>query len=228
MCINKEVSLATFISSWTIGIYIFNRNKDLDRMNGLFLLTFSTMQFVEFLLWFIKEKGLFNTDYNWYISLLIPLVVILQPINLYIGKNIHENNNKLVGLLDRIKTDIVKSIYPKILIIYIIVIIIYTFIYFNSTAIYNSGHLQWYGKGNKGNTNATFISMFILALFLALPYLLLKQKRVSVYLFIIAGGVLFIYSFFYTDSFGSVWCWLGNIIAFIMLFAPQIDKNIRV
>ena len=119
MCINKEVSLGTFISSWTIGIYIFNRNKDLDRMNGLFLLTFSTMQFVEFLLWVIKEKGLFNTDYNWYISLFIPLVLILQPINLYIGKNIHENNNKLAGLFDIIKTNIVKSIYPKILIIYI-------------------------------------------------------------------------------------------------------------
>ena len=79
-------------------------------------------------------------------------------------------------------------------------------------------------KGNKGNTKG----MFIIALFLALPYLLLKQKRVSVYLLIIASSLLFIYSFFYTDSFWSVWCWLANIIAFIMLFAPQIDKNIRV
>ena len=66
-------------------------------------------------------------------------------------------------------------------------------------------------KGNKGNTKG----MFIIALFLALPYLLLKQKRVSVYLLIIALVVYYLYIPFFTQThfgvYGAGWQILSRL-----------------
>ena len=75
-------------------------------------------------------------------------------------------------------------------------------------------------KGNKGNVYNSFVPSFTISITKTKTRLCLSVNNC-------ASSVLFIYSFFYTDSFWSVWCWLANIIAFIMLFAPQIDKNIR-
>ncbi len=48
MCINKEVSITTFISSVIVVIYLWFRNYKYDKWFSLFLLTFASIQFWEF------------------------------------------------------------------------------------------------------------------------------------------------------------------------------------
>ena len=75
MCINKEVSLTTFLFSWGIGLYLIKRNINLDRWYGLFLLTFSSIQFTDFLLWTLYENNMFNSNYNLLLTkYIIPII----------------------------------------------------------------------------------------------------------------------------------------------------------
>ncbi len=47
MCINKEVSITTFITSVIVVLYLCVRNYKYDRWYALFLLTFASIQFWE-------------------------------------------------------------------------------------------------------------------------------------------------------------------------------------
>ena len=55
MCFNFEVSISTFIISWTICLYLLNNylNKS-QRQNVIFLLIFSSIQFADSILWLIN------------------------------------------------------------------------------------------------------------------------------------------------------------------------------
>ena len=58
MCINKEVSITTFISSVIVVIYLWVRNYKYDKWFALFLLTFASIQFWEFSL----KNNVFKTQ----------------------------------------------------------------------------------------------------------------------------------------------------------------------
>ena len=47
MCINKEVSITTFITSTIVVIYLWFRNYKYDKWYALFLFTFASIQFWE-------------------------------------------------------------------------------------------------------------------------------------------------------------------------------------
>ncbi len=89
MCFSFEVSLATFIISWTISLYLLN--KDLNthqRNNVIFLLIFSSIQLADSILWYINMK---KNSLNYFVtSFVIPTILSLQILhNIYI-----RNNNK--------------------------------------------------------------------------------------------------------------------------------------
>ena len=74
MCINKEVSITTFLTSTFVVIYLWFRNYKYDKWYALFLLTFASIQFWEFLLWIYK-----GTKYDFLISgIIIPVTLILE------------------------------------------------------------------------------------------------------------------------------------------------------
>jgi hypothetical protein len=108
MCINKEVSITTFITSTIVVIYIWFRNYKYDKWYALFLLTFASIQFWEFslknivfktqeikycfslldkqyfifLLWIYK-----GTKYDYPISgIIIPITLCLELLVPYLGK----------------------------------------------------------------------------------------------------------------------------------------------
>ena len=80
MCFSFEVSLGTGFMSWIIAFY-FLKTKNLSLLQKqqlVFLLIFSSMQFADAILWYIKmEKN--NVNYI-VTSIIIPLILSLQLI----------------------------------------------------------------------------------------------------------------------------------------------------
>ena len=57
MCFSFEVSLFTGLFSWSVGLFLLQKNLNtIERNKILFLLIFSSMQFVDAILWYIKMK----------------------------------------------------------------------------------------------------------------------------------------------------------------------------
>ena len=225
MCINKEVSLVTFLFSWGIGFYLIKRNINLDRWYGIFLLTFSSMQFVDFLLWILYEKNMFNSNYNLIITnYIIPLILMLELLSSYIGKIVFKNKNKFTNLSTKVYEDITNSIFPKILILYIIIVGIISLFNNQKTKIGKEGHLDWGSIPAKNNKYIIFV-FFIYITLLSYPFLEYFNKYNSVKLGICIFVITLLSAFIYTESVGSYWCWIANILGILFLFAPYIDKK---
>jgi hypothetical protein len=227
MCINKEVSLTTFLFSWCIGFYLIKRNINLDRWYGLFLLTFSSIQFTDFLLWTLYENNMFNSNYNLLLTkYIIPIILMCQVLVVYFGKILFQNNNKFdTKLVPKFKNDISKNIYPKILIIYIIISLYKSFQSKRFTEIGSNKHLDWGGYTNK-NTKFSVIAFIIFLVFIIYPFLDYIKQYKSLLIFIITLTLLLILSFVYTESVGSYWCWISNLLGILYLFSPYIDGKI--
>jgi len=212
MCINKEVSITTFISSWIVAIYIWFRNHKYDKWFSLFLLTFSSIQFWEFLLWTLQEKNLLGSSYDFAISkVIIPITLCLELIVPYIGKLWYQNNYKWnIGklLLKQLKS----NIYPYLLIIYLICFIIKMAKQKRQTIVSKQGSLQW---GESFQTKKiSFINGLIFAFFLAMPFIS-TTLCIPIFLF-----VSVIFSLIISDSFGSYWCLIANFSTFFFLMYP--------
>lgn len=89
MCFNFEVSIGTFLLSWSISIYLLYKglNKE-QKQNVIFLMIFSSMQLADAILWYNKMK---KNNINYITtSFIIPFILSLQILyNVYI-----RNNNK--------------------------------------------------------------------------------------------------------------------------------------
>lgn len=58
MCFSFEVSISTFLFSWSVGLYILNRSdiNTYKRQTTIILLIFSSMQFLDSILWANKMR----------------------------------------------------------------------------------------------------------------------------------------------------------------------------
>jgi hypothetical protein len=210
MCINKEVSITTFISSVIVVIYLWFRNYKYDKWYAIFLLTFASMQFWEFLLWIYK-----GTKYDFTISgIIIPITLCLELIVPYLGKLWYQNNYKWnIGakLLNEFKT----SFFPYILLIYIIAFIIsLSKKKKESTTITPQGSLNW--NNTFETTNATYINGFMFAFILAYPF---KESLIYIPIFIFASSLI---ALAVSDSFSSYWCLIANFATFFFLMYPYL------
>lgn len=220
MCINKEYSLSALLISWSIGIYLLYRNHDLDRWNGLFLITFATMQLFDFILWILYDSGNFNHPANLIISkYLIPILLVFEILIVYIGSQLYKNGNTFSNLGSRIINDLTNSSrwYPKILIIVLIWMLFYNVTRNDKTIIGKEGNLIWGNNPSKKGI-MKYISGIIFIIFLIYPYLEYINKPIVfvivIYLILSLG-----YSFIQGSGWGSYWCWIANLLAIIMLFS---------
>ena len=115
---------------------------------------------------------MFHSNYNLIItSYIIPLILILEILSVYIGKILFENKNKFTNLSAKLQEDITNSIFPKILILYIIILGIVSHLNNHKTKIGKQGYLDWGGSLNKYNiTSILSFPIFII---------LLQQKHFS-------------------------------------------------
>lgn len=214
MCINKEVSITTFISSWIVGIYLWFRNYKYDKWFSLFLFTFSSIQLWEFFLWLLKERNLFGSSYDFAISkVIIPITLCLELIVPYLGKLWYENKyNWNIGkkLWKQLKT----SFYPYLLLIYLVIFISYLAKQNKPTYVSPQGSLRWnnFSKTKK----SSYINAISFAFFLAFPFINVCIY-ISIFLFV---SVLF--ALIMSDSFGSYWCLIANFSTFLFLMYPYL------
>ena len=90
MCFSFEVSLFTFITSWSSCLYLLKKNLTVkQRQNIIFLMIVSSMQILDAILWYIKmEKNQVNYIVT---SIFIPLVLCAQVYyNLLIRNNLKD------------------------------------------------------------------------------------------------------------------------------------------
>ena len=210
MCINKEVSITTFLTSTIVVIYLWFRNYKYDKWYALFLLTFASIQFWEFLLWIYR-----GTKYDYPISgVIIPITICLELLVPFFGKLWFENKyNWNIGrkLLNELK----KSFFPYILFGYVIALsILFAKKKKESTTLTPQGSLNWNNtfKTNKG----TYINGFIFAFLIAFPF---KESSLYIPIFIFASSLIVLAV---SDSFSSYWCIIANFSTFFFLMYPYL------
>ena len=77
MCFSFEISIGTFIFSWSICFYLLNKKLEkYQRQNTISLLIFSSMQLADAILWY---SGMKRNNINYIVtSFLIPFLLSLQ------------------------------------------------------------------------------------------------------------------------------------------------------
>jgi len=96
MCFSYEVSLATFVFTWSICIYLLNKKLDsYIKKRIIFLMLYSTVQIPDAILWKIKLK---KNNINYIItSYIIPILLSLQI--LYNVFYINNESSKFIHLI---------------------------------------------------------------------------------------------------------------------------------
>lgn len=216
MCINKEVSITTFLTSTFVVIYLWFRNYKYDKWYALFLLTFASIQLWEFLLWIYK-----GTKYDFLISgIIIPITLCLELLVPFFGKLWYENKyNWNIGekLLHELKT----SFFPYILLTFLIIFVILYFKYINKkayTSLTPKGSLNWNNAFE--NTKLTYIYGFMFALLISYPF---KESSIYIPIFIFLSSLIVLVV---SDSFSSFWCLIANFASFLFLMYPYLDNSI--
>ena len=189
MCFSLEVSLGTGIFSWAVCFYLLQKDLTLiQQQYVIFLLIFSSIQFADAILWYIKmEKNIINYLVS---SYLIPTILSLMIIyNIFV---INKNKNILLSL-------------------FVPIIIIYIFIRLNG---YSKGACNKLSSPIWGGNE---IKLWELIVFGLLIMTIRDKIPLSLSLFISLLLILY-YSMENTGGYGSFWCAIANITALYYLY----------
>lgn len=166
MCFSFEVSMSTFIVSWSIALYLLSKKlKKYQKQNIIFLMIFSSVQLVDAILWYIKMKK----NYINYIttSFLLPTILSLQVLyNVFIR---NENTNLFIT-------------------IFTIILCISIFVKFNgySTALCNKN----FSSPIWGSNEINVWEYIIFAVFIFYPYTIHILSNIAIFpiIYILVGG----------------------------------------
>ena len=216
MCWNADISINTFVFACFALIFIFFTNtftkyKLKEFENSLVYLYFfliATMQLLEFFIW----RNLKNKSINTLVSKIASFVVILQPLTIML---MIPHLNIRYYLL---------SIYSIFIMVYLVYKKLYNPIHFYSHVAKN-GHLTWEWVNLKGYEYIFYFGYVLLYLF----SLLSINNFVFSFFVILMLVVSFIFHFKY-NTFGSMWCWLTNLILIyfivqILIIKPYYEYN---
>jgi hypothetical protein len=191
MCFSFEVSVATFVISWSISFYLLRKNlTKYQRQNIIFLMIFSSIQLADAILWYHKMK---KNNINYLVtSYLIPLLLSLQ----LMYRVFFVNNSEYIKFID-----------DKLLKIFIFIGICYLFYRFNG-----------YSKSlcdNKlsspiwGSNEIKIWELIIFAFLIFYPDYFTFTTMIILLLLIklIVGG-----------AYGTLWCAITTLIAFYYLY----------
>lgn len=203
MCWNKDVSLNTFLFSiFTLMLIIYNNNYTKYKLNEInnifsyiFLLSFISMQLIEYFLW----QNLNNTFYNKILSFAAASLIFIQPIaSIFVTKNVNERNVMLfIYLLFGIPFSLFKMKTTKF-----------------STSIAQNGHLVWDWIDHK-KTNHIHIFYLFYLFFLFYPLVREKLYFSASIAFLLL--LISFYSYYKDGTADSMWCWSVNAIMLYFL-----------
>ena len=205
MCWNQYVSINTFLFSTFVLLLIFINNKYSNYKIQLFdsiyayifMMSFLTMQLIEFFLW----RNLNNKLLNRIFSTLGQLLLFIQPItSLMLIKEIPLRN--------------------KMLLTYSIPAFSYFIYELNKkefkTNVAKNGHLKWDWLDLDNGYNRVF---FLFWLFFLLFSLFVNKHYLGLS-YTIALLIITYYSYNSLGTFGTLWCWSVN--SFMLYFAFEL------
>jgi len=190
MCWNASVSLNTYILGLFASLFSYYNGVS-NIYLFIFFQSFISIQLIEYFTWSKKFS-------NRLLSQIALLLIICQPIFSIIN----------------IKT--LPNSIPYLLIAYIIfIVILYTIIVPFNTIDFSmvpskNGHLSW--KWLKLNTYI----IFIWYAFLSIRWIIDKDFLTLIVITIFLIITLILYKD--TNTFGSLWCWIGAILSFHLIF----------
>ena len=191
MCWNASVSLNTYIFGLFASLFAYY-NGVTNILGFIFYQSFIIIQLIEYFIWS-------KTFSNRLLSQIALFVILCQPI------------------FNIVKIETLPEIIPYLLIAYFVfIIILYTIIIPLNTIQFSSvqsknGHLSWKWL----NWNIYIIVIWYL--FLSLRWIIDKMHLtlILVTIFLIISIILFKE----TNTWGSMWCWISNIISFYFILA---------
>jgi hypothetical protein len=217
MCWNKDISFNTFLFGILTLFFIYYTNtyskyKSSTFKNPLvylFLLSVISIQLIESFLW----KNLNNKSKNEFYSKIASVIIIIQMLTL------------ILMIPNKDLKYIVLGFFVFFMIIHWVYYHFYSVNQLNyKTTIGKNGHLSWEWMNYKVYEN---IWLFIWLLFYIIPAFTIHNFIISFFLMISLIGSLI---YFKDKTFGSMWCWIGNIfflyfIIDILLIKPFYEYN---
>jgi hypothetical protein len=200
MCINKEVSLITYVIGLSSCVILYLRGYKIEALFYGFIIQ---MQLIEYFLWLNNRCD----NINRIITKIGILINHLQPVFLYL---------LVINLNDKINEYLKIIIHISIIIYLISVSIYFSFNYklLNSCTIGipNEKELQWeiqYGK------NKEFYYIFASTLVLLLLLGLNENNYLNAYIILLL--LIISFSIYYeTKGIGTIWCLLGSYIPLLL------------
>ncbi len=201
MCYSAESSLLSFLVGSTGSIYLLNSNNNTNKHIGLFLLSVSIIQFLEFLMWIDQKCGILNSI----ASRSIILVLSLQLYVIFLGGYLYDT-----------------LIIPKKILKILLIPLTLGFIYMSSYNYFDKR--KWCSKPNKDRSllwaNRKDISIFYTyiyyALFLIMPFLVKELwKGLLIFTF---GIISFLLTRYKTEgTSNSRWCYYSAFMPLIFV-----------
>ena len=189
MCWNQHVSLNTFaFSAFMLGLLAYNNSYTPYKIKGFnpfyyfFILSFISMQFIEFFLW----RNLTNVRLNHLFSSLGQILVTIQP----------------VAALTTLNNVTLKSTLLTAYAVFVVFLFSKYGKHQPNTKVYN-GHLQW----NWAPLNWVEYVIWLAFLSFALVY----NGYIEAVLIALVLLVISYYSYSVHRTAGSLWCWSINL-----------------
>jgi len=190
MCFSTRSSLIAWVISVVIAAYLWQRNKNNDRWNATFILSFSAVQLCEAGIWY-ENNGKSKITHIWLGLLLLALYSqpLVQTFNAW-----KKTQSQFLGLMT----------------ILFLVIFVYTLYRVFTGEFYSTigpnGHLVWNSKTKDFITGGFPIIglLYLIGLFLGLLWILPESIPL-----ITIGVLTFIWSMSQAPGgeFGSFWCY---------------------
>jgi hypothetical protein len=201
MCWSFEVSVLTGLISYSIALYIWLRNIKNDRWHSILLFTFSTIQWMDAILWKSKESSKLSLMT---ITYFIPFILALEPVSSLYGAYY---TNKKVDKSD---------------------MILYLFVFLGlfitlSKGAQKTGYIT--KEGIRYSIDQGIVSYWIYAFLLLYPFI--KYSTANIFYMITTVVIcfgLFIAQMTSPNTVGSHWCLYGNVASLLFLFYPYIDQ----
>lgn len=195
MCIDQQSSLNSFIFSICCSCFLFFRNTQFDIRNASFIISFTTIQLLEYFIWKSIESN--NSENNEYYTRLLPIVLFSQPLIQTYFSYTYTNSYTLL---------IFSYIFASILLY-----TIYTINDFNYNSVKGpNNHLIWYKIDKKTNEKSIVIQRYFFG------YIYLIGMGIGLYytgnylsLSYGIGSFLFILNNYPEDEFSSMWCFVA-------------------
>ena len=190
MCWNASVSLNTYIFGLFASLFSYYNGYG-NILSVIFYQSFIIMQLIEYFIWT-------KTFSNKLLSQIALFVILCQPI------------------FNIIKIETYPNTIPYLLAAYLtFIIILYTLIIPIDTIKFSTvpsknGHLSWKWL------NWNLYIIFIWYAFLSARWIIDKMYMI----FIVISALLIITLILYkeTNTFGSMWCWVANVISIYLIF----------